>query len=83
MKTLRVKKIIRPLVLQEEFLPNGNKRWNSEKYFQKVNNISNVISELGRDITGDAPAIVGICEIETKEVLEDIANSKALKKIWI
>ena len=30
------KKIIRPLILQDEFLPNGNKKWNTEKYFQKI-----------------------------------------------
>ena len=74
------KKIIRPLILQEEFLPNGTKNWTSEKYFQKINNISKVISELGADITGNAPVIVGLCEIETKEIIEDFANSKYLKK---
>ena len=65
-ENIKGKKIIRPLILQEEFLPNGNKRWNTEKYFQKVNNISKVISELGADVTGSAPVIVGICEIETR-----------------
>ena len=74
------KKIIRPLILQEEFLPNGKKSWNTEKYFQKVNNISKVISELGADVTGSAPVIVGLCEIESKEVIEDFANSSFLKK---
>lgn len=74
------KKIIRPLILQDEFLPNGNKKWNTEKYFQKINNISKVISELGADVTGSAPVIVGLCEIETKAIMTDIANSKALKK---
>ncbi len=74
------KKIIRPLILQDEFLPNGNKKWNTEKYFQKINNISKVISELGADVTGSAPVIVGLCEIESKAIMTDIANSKALKK---
>jgi len=79
-ENIKGKKIIRPLILQEEFLPNENKRWNTEKYFQKVNNISKVISELGADVTGSAPVIVGICEIETRETLEDLAKSSALKK---
>ena len=79
-ENIKGKKIIRPLILQEEFLPNGNKRWNTEKYFQKINNLSKVISELGTDVTGSAPVIVGLCEIETKGVMDDIANSKALKK---
>ncbi|WP_413532771.1 endonuclease [Empedobacter brevis] len=79
-ENIKGKKIIRPLILQDEFLPNGNKKWNTQKYFQKINNISKVISELGTDVTGSAPVIVGICEIETREILEDIANSSALKK---
>lgn len=79
-ENIKGKKIIRPLILQDEFLPNGNKRWNTQKYFQKINNISKVISELGADVTGSAPVVVGICEIETREILEDLANSSALKK---
>ena len=74
------KKIIRPLILQDEFLPNGKKNWNTERYFQKINNISKVISELGTDVTGSAPVIVGLCEIESKTNIEDFANSKYLKK---
>lgn len=79
-ENIKGKKIIRPLILQEEFLPNGNKRWNTQKYFQKINNISKVISELGADVTNSAPVIVGLCEIETREIIEDLANSSALKK---
>ena len=74
------KKIIRPLILQDEFLPKGKKYWNTERYFQKINNVSKVIADLGRDFTGNAPVIVGISEIETREVIQDIINSSYLKK---
>lgn len=74
------KKIIRPLILQDEFLPNGKKLWGSTRYFQKINNISKVISDLGKDFTGTAPVIVGLSEIETAAVVEDLANSSHLIK---
>ncbi len=74
------KKIIRPLILQDEFLPNGKKLWGAKRYFQKINNISKVISELGRDFSGTAPTIVGISEIETFGTVQDLVNSDALKK---
>ncbi len=74
------KKIIRPLILQDEFLPTGKKVWNKERYFTKINNISKVLSELGKDFTGNAPVIIGLCEIETKAIVDDIANSPSLKQ---
>jgi len=79
-ENIKGKQIIRPLVLQDEFLPNGKKLWGAERYFQKINNISKVIAELGKDFTKTAPVIVGLAEVETKAVVEDITNSNALKK---
>jgi hypothetical protein len=75
------KKIIRPLILQaEEFSPNGKKVWTQERYNQKLKNLSEVISLLGKDQTNDAPVIVGITEIENREVVEDLIAQPALKK---
>lgn len=75
------KKVIRPLILQkEEFSPSGKKVWNEEKYNQKLKNLAEVISELGRETTNDAPVIVGLCEIENFKTVEDLINQPLLKK---
>ncbi|HLV24507.1 MAG TPA: hypothetical protein VKY36_07010 [Moheibacter sp.] len=74
------KKIIRPLILQDEFSPSGKKVWTEERYNQKVKNISHVIAQLGKEETQSAPVIVGLCEIENRKTVEDIANSPELKK---
>lgn len=74
------KKIIRPLILQEEFLPKGKKLWGRDRYNQKVNNIAKVISELGKDFTRNAPVVVGLSEIENIHVIEDIINTPHLKR---
>ena len=74
------KKIIRPLILQDEFSPTGKKAWTEERYNQKVKNISHVIAQLGKEETNSAPVIVGICEIENRKTVEDIVNQPELKE---
>lgn len=80
-ENLEGKKVIRPLILQrEEFSPGGRKVWNEEKYNQKLKNLSEVIAELGKAETQTAPVIVGLCEIENRQNVEDLINQPALKR---
>jgi len=47
-------------------------------YKKKVRNMARVISEIGTDISKNSPAIIGIAEVENREVIEDLANDDAL-----
>ena len=47
-------------------------------YKQKVKNMARVISEIGADVSKNAPAIIGLAEVENRQVLEDLANDPAL-----
>ncbi|PWH83701.1 endonuclease [Algibacter marinivivus] len=47
-------------------------------YKLKIANMARVISEIGKDITNNTPAIVGVCEVENKQVLEDLVNDSLL-----
>ncbi|PVW14111.1 endonuclease/exonuclease/phosphatase family protein [Marixanthomonas spongiae] len=47
-------------------------------YKQKLANMAKVISEIGKDVTGTSPAIVGVSEIENRKVLEDLLNQEPL-----
>ena len=62
-----------------EFTPAGDKIWNSERYQQKLQNMAKVISEIGTETSPDGPAILGVCEIENKSVLEDLVKQPAIK----
>ena len=63
-----------PSINDEEFLPNGRQKWDTKKYNHKLKNLSNVL--LSIDST-KPPAIIGLAEVENKEVLIDlIQNSK-------
>ncbi len=66
-----------PLTIDEEFLPDGRYRWNSERYQHKLDQLARVISADGQD---KLPALVGLCEIENRRVLEDLVATERLKK---
>jgi len=62
----------------EEFLPDGVRRWNSGKYFRKINNIFKVIALCGE---WSPPDIIGLCEIENYEVLQDLIVRTPLNQL--
>lgn len=47
-------------------------------YKKKVRNMASVISQIGTDVANNSPAILGVCEVENRAVLEDICNSPQL-----
>jgi hypothetical protein len=68
-----------PATNDEQFLPEGSYQWNSERYFEKLNNLAKVISLIGTDNTPDGPAILGVSEVENEKVLEDLAAVEIIK----
>ncbi len=66
-----------PKTNDQQFLPDGSYEWTDERYEQKLAQMGKVIQFLGDD---DGPEILGLCEIENRDVLEDLVAVKALKK---
>jgi predicted extracellular nuclease len=69
-----------PLTNDAEFLPGGDYAWDSEKYNNKLHNMSKVISEIGTDLTPDGLAVLGVAEVENKTVLEDLVAMPLIKE---
>jgi len=63
-----------------EYLPNGDYNWDSKKYNTKLERMSEVIAQIGVDVTKTPPAVIGVREIENRKVLEDLVNMPLLKK---
>jgi len=63
-----------------EFTPLGPNKWNAERYQAKLGNLARVILAIGEEegVKG-GPAILGVCEIENRSVLEDLAAHPMLK----
>ncbi len=66
------------LIFDDDRTPDGKDHWTIERYQNKVANISKVISEIGLEITGTSPDIIGLCEVENKKVVEDLIHHKNL-----
>lgn len=58
-----------------EFTPTGSNKWNSKRYWKKIEDISKVFASVNAD---ELPEIIGLCEIENKIVLNDLIRSKYL-----
>ena len=66
-----------PLTQDDEFTPEGTRRWSKYRYYRKINNIAKVISSVGE---WNYPALVGLCEVENNRVLDDLTKYSPLKK---
>lgn len=65
-------------ILQDDFTPKGDKRFSSERYKQKLENMAKVIADLGKESQPDGPAVLGLCEVENRQVLEDLVAMPAI-----
>ena len=64
-----------PLTLDDEFLPEGSRFWSVKRFEKKRNDIAKVIiASCGYN----APAIVGLAEVENRYVLEALAGEGPL-----
>jgi predicted extracellular nuclease len=61
----------------EEFLPRGDKNWTYKRFQEKLGNLAKVIVTAGG---WKAPAIVGLCEVENRYVVEQLIRQPQLAK---
>ncbi|WP_333851228.1 endonuclease/exonuclease/phosphatase family protein [Epilithonimonas sp.] len=74
------KKVVRIQGGSEEFTPKSSKNYTYKVYKQKLENAAKVISEMGKSYTNTAPVVVGLLEIENRQVVEDLVKEPALAK---
>lgn len=64
----------------KDYTPQGIYQWNKEKYLQKIEHVSRVISKVGKMRSNIPPVLMGVCEIENEFCLNDLIQSDHLKK---
>lgn len=69
-----------PNVLDDDFTVDGVKKWGSKRYADKINKIAMTISEIGTKNTQRPPVLMGIVEVENKDVVKDVIHSEHLRK---
>lgn len=65
------------LTRDDEFTPEGDKHWNSDRYHTKIDHVARVLVGIGK---WELPAIVGLCEIENRKVLYELTAHRLLKQ---
>lgn len=60
----------------DEFLPPGTRRWTNARYWKKLDAMARVIAAAGG---WETPVIAGLCEIENRQVAEDLAGRPLLQ----
>ena len=66
-----------PLTDDNDFTPGGVLRWNYSRYIKKINSLYQVITAAGE---WAPPAVVALCEVENRKVLEDLIRNTYLSK---
>jgi endonuclease/exonuclease/phosphatase family metal-dependent hydrolase len=61
----------------DEFLPGGTRRWTKTRFNQKINSLYKVIVASG---SWQPPAVIGLCEIENRRVLESLIYDTRLSR---
>lgn len=62
----------------EEFLPEGARKWNTAKYTKKLTNLDRVLFDIAVQAGKEFPTVIGVCEIENRSVLEDLVAQPKL-----
>ena len=63
----------------EEFLPQGERRWTSYRYRKKLKEVARVVAAVADD--GGVPALIGLCEVENDSVLTQLVRRSPLRAL--
>ncbi len=64
----------------EDFTPASSKNYSTKIYRKKLENMAKVIAEIGSQYTKTAPVVVGLIEVENRQVIQDLIKYPALSK---
>ena len=68
-----------PGVRDREYTPTGANQWGTQRYYEKLDRLSEVLALMATEATPDGLAVVGLAEIENEEVIRDLINTERLK----
>lgn len=60
-----------------EFLPDSANNWTVERYNKKLVDLAKVLSAISTD---GLPEVIGVCEVENRQVVEDLFGTDSLVK---
>ena len=70
-----------PVTDDQEFTPSGSGKWDSGRYKIKLEHLAEAIFVIGNEQMTGAPVMVGLAEVENKQVVEDLVSTPPLAKM--
>lgn len=67
-----------PATRDDDFTPDGLKRWNAKRYENKLGKLARTIARLGAGSNNPLPVLLGVAELENRGVLEDLLQTRWL-----
>lgn len=68
-------------ILDDDFTPDGFKKWSSNRYSKKLHKLGKTISRVGTTATQKAPVLLGVAEVENRKVLKDLLKTRHLENV--
>ncbi|HIB47052.1 MAG TPA: endonuclease [Flavobacteriaceae bacterium] len=69
-----------PHTLDDDFTEHADRKWNEKRFRKKIKKLGSIIQEIGYQEIGFPPLLVGVAEVENRFVLEQLVESKFLRK---
>lgn len=79
-EAIKGRKVVRFQGSATEFTPKSGKNYDANIYKRKLENAAKVISELGSQYTKSVPVVVGLIEVENRQVVEDLVKQPPLER---
>ena len=70
-----------PYTLDDDFTPDSKKRWTDKRLNKKLDKLSRVIPQIGKEQAGYPPVLVGLAEVENREVIEMLVNRSEMREL--
>ena len=64
--------------MDQDFMPNSDRQWDSRKYWAKLSNLARAIAGMGQTQPVD---VIGLCEVENDSVLRDLTDRTMLRRL--
>lgn len=66
------------LTFDDDRTPMGKDQWTEERYQLKLEHLAQVLSEIGSEVTGTSPDLIGVAEVENEQVLRELIQQPPL-----
>jgi len=69
-----------PHTMDEDFTPDSRKKWTDKRLHKKLDKLSRVIPQIGKEQSGHPPVLLGLAEVENRDVIEMLTEKSHMRE---